>query len=73
MNYLKNYGIFILLFIVSIYSCDVTPDCTTTDDMEEFETVENLEDVAIYDSIFLLPHTLDASIQVGKEYRIDSK
>ena len=73
MNYLKNYGIFILLFIASIYSCDVAPDCTTTDDMEEFETVDNLEDVAIYDSIFLLPHTLDASIQVGKEYRIDTE
>ena len=74
MNYLKNYGIVALLLATSfIYSCDVSPDCTTTDDMEEFESVEGLEDVAIYDSIFLLPHVLDTSVQVGQEYRIETE
>ena len=72
MKYLKNYGISALLLIASfIYSCSVAPDCTTTDDMEEFETLESTEDMVIYDSIFLLPHTLDESVMLGQEYRID--
>ncbi len=74
MNYLKKYGFFTLLLFASIvYSCDVAPDCSTTDDMEEFESAEHLEEAAIYDSIFLLPHGLSTSVQIGQEYRIDTE
>lgn len=72
MKFIKHYFILVLLFAASIiYSCSVAPDCTTTDDMEEFENIES-EEIALYDSIFLLPHTLDESVTVGQEYRIDN-
>lgn len=74
MSIKSSYCLSLFLVLVSfIYSCDVAPDCTTTDDMEEFESVEGLQGVAIYDSIFLLPHILDTTVQVGQEYRIETE
>ncbi|MEZ4887265.1 MAG: hypothetical protein R3E32_21210 [Chitinophagales bacterium] len=72
MNCTKYFTIFLLFIAISIVcSCDITPDCTTEDDLAEFETLQGMADAAIYDSIFLLPHTLDTSVMVNQTYRID--
>ncbi|MFK7903617.1 MAG: hypothetical protein AB8B69_00755 [Chitinophagales bacterium] len=74
MKLIKYWFIAVLLIAASfIYSCDVAPDCTVTDDMEEFDGLQGEVDIAIYDSIFLLPHVLDTSVHVGDEYRINSE
>jgi len=69
---IKQYILTVLFITVGFtYSCQISPDCETTDTMEHFRQLEGETNVIFYDSIALPPHTLNEAVEPGEEYRFD--